>query len=44
VKKGGSKDWKTLSKTMVNVARHHSVRNKTRIRIEKSELIRLVSH
>jgi hypothetical protein len=27
----------------VNVAKHRGVRNKTRVRIEKSELIRLVS-
>jgi hypothetical protein len=43
VKKRGTRDWKNLSETMVNVARHRGVRNKTRLRIEKSELIRLVS-
>jgi hypothetical protein len=43
VKKRGSRDWKALSETMMNVARHRSVRNKTRVSIEKSELIRLVS-
>jgi hypothetical protein len=43
VKKRGTRDWKNLSETMVNVARHRGIRNKTRLRIEKSELIRLVS-
>jgi hypothetical protein len=42
-KKRGSKDWKNLFETMVNVAKYRGVRNKTRVRIEKSELIRLVS-
>jgi hypothetical protein len=43
VRKRGTKDWKALSETMINVARHRGIRNKTRLRIEKSELIRLVS-
>jgi hypothetical protein len=43
VKKRGTRDWKALSETMINVAKHQGVRNKTRVRIEKAELIRLVS-
>jgi hypothetical protein len=42
VKKRGSRNWKNLSETMINVARHRGVWNKTRVRIEKVELIKLV--
>jgi hypothetical protein len=42
VKKRRSRDLKALSETMINVAKYRGVRNKTRIRIEKSELIQLV--
>jgi hypothetical protein len=42
MKKRGSRDWKNLSETMINVAKQRGMRNKIQVRIEKSELIKLV--